>query len=358
MGCRSLGISYRFRPALDKLKPYVAGRGIGEIARQYSIPADKIVKLGSNENPYGPSPGVKEAISSVPLHLYPETDELLQALASYTGFSRDMIVVGTGMDGVLDTLSRLFLEEGRSSAISTPTFSYYEILTRLAGAKPVLIPRDEDFRIDPDSLTGVDGSSMIFLCSPNNPTSNASTEEEVRAVVESTGAMVFLDEAYVDFAKKSLISMVSRYDNLIVGRTMSKAFGLAGLRLGYAVLPAPVADQYRRAAPPFFGLSTISVAAGVAALQDAAYMRRSVEKIRKERQRLISELPEAGPSQANFLYLETDRPSSEVAEALLRQGVIVRDCRSFWGAGENHIRVTVGTREQNDRFLEAYRRLC
>jgi histidinol-phosphate aminotransferase len=168
---------------------------------------------------------------------------------------------------------------------------------------------------------------------------------------------VFLDEAYVDFAKKSLIKLAGDYENLVVGRTMSKAFGLAGLRLGYALAPEWIASQYRRAAPPFFGVTSASLAAGEAALEDLEHMRRSVSKIKAERQRLEARI-RSHPSEANFLYIETSEPSGVVAERFLSSGIIVRDCQSFRGAGTSHIRVTVGTPEQNERFLEAYWKIC
>jgi histidinol-phosphate aminotransferase len=198
---------------------------------------------------------------------------------------------------------------------------------------------------------------MVFICSPNNPTGNLTSEEEVKKVLESTEAIVFLDEAYVEFAERSLIGLVGKYDNLVVGRTMSKAFGLAGMRLGYAVAPSWIAEQYRRAAPPFFGVTCASVATGVAALSDLDYMHSSVDRIRKERERLHKETG-SHPSETNFLYLETEEPSDIVAEKFQQKGIIIRDCRSFRGAGDHHIRVTVGTPAENELFLAAYREIC
>ena len=342
------------RPVLSQLKPYVAGKGFGEISRKYGIAQEAIVKLGSNENPYGPSPRVAEALACISPERYPEPEELIAGIAAYTGFPEEMIIIGAGMDGVMDTLTRLFLEKGDRTFIPTPTFSYYEILTITAGATPFLSPRGPQFEITKDVPPE---TKMAFLCSPNNPTGNLTSEEEVRALLESTNGIVFLDEAYVEFADKSLIRLVEQYDNLIVGRTLSKAFGLAGMRLGYGVAPRWIADQYRRAAPPFYGISCATVAAGAAALADLPFMRQSVEMIISERQRLHKEIM-AHPSQANFLYLETEQDSREFVEKFLARGIIIRDCRSFWGAGEHHARVTVGTPSENDRFLFAFREIC
>lgn len=344
----------RTRESLKRLRPYVAGKGFVEISRRYGLDPAEIVKLGSNENPYGPSPRVKEALQDISPERYPEPEELLASLARYTGFPEEMLVIGAGMDGVMDTLTRLFLEKGDRTFIPTPTFSYYEILTVLADAEPLFFPRGPDFQI-PERIPKE--AKMAFLCSPNNPTGNVLKEEELCRLLETTEAVVFLDEAYVEFAERSLAEMVNRYENLVVGRTLSKAFGLAGMRLGYALMPEWMAEEYRRAAPPFFAISCASVAAGVAALSDLDYMNESVRKIRMERESLQKEI-KSYPSQANFLYLQTEEASDSFAERFLKKGVIIRDCRSFRGAGEHHVRVTVGTPAENERFLAAFREIC
>ncbi len=346
--------SDKLRPCLGDLKPYVAGKGYTEISRRYGIKPEDIIKLGSNENPYGPSPGAIRAMQEVSPERYPEPEDLITSLSSYTGCPEEMVVIGAGMDGVMDTLTRLFLERGDRTLIHIPTFSYYAILTTLAGATPVFAKRGPEFQI---STEVPDGTKMVFLCSPNNPTGNVTSEDEVRAVLESTNAIVFLDEAYVEFADQSLLYLTKEYDNLVVGRTLSKAFGLAGMRLGYAVAPEWIAQEYRKVAPPFFGITCASVAAGVAALNDLDYMRTSVSRIKSERERLHKEIG-SHPSQANFLYIQTEETSDLVTEHFLSRGIIIRDCRSFRGAGEHHVRITVGTPEQNELFLKAFREIC
>ncbi|TRZ69290.1 MAG: histidinol-phosphate transaminase [Methanothrix sp.] len=343
------------RSCLSELKPYVAGKGIGEIAKGYGFAPEKIVKLGSNENPYGPGPRVWEAMAGTRLERYPEMDDLVEALAGYAGASPEDVVVGTGMDGVMDTLTRLFLDPGDRTLIFTPTFSYYEILTRLCGAEPVFSARGSRFEADPDIP---DDLKLIFICSPNNPTGNEIPEKDLRAIVETTDAIVFLDEAYAEFGDQSFLGMVGEYENLVVGRTFSKAFGLAGMRLGYAVAPGWIADEHRKAAPPFFGVASPAVAAGMAALDDQEHMRIVVSKIKRERDLLRRAIPESHPSGGNFLYIETKEMSGLVAEKMLDRGVIIRDCASFRGSGEHHIRVTVGTPEEMLTFLQAYREIC
>jgi histidinol-phosphate aminotransferase len=171
--------------------------------------------------------------------------------------------------------------------------------------------------------------------------------------VEGTKSTIFLDEAYAEFAEKSLLKLVREYDNLVVGRTLSKAFGLAGLRLGYAVAPPWITRLYRRVAP-LFSISSLSLAAGVAALQDLGWMNECVARIVSERERMLQHLACANPSEGNFVYIQTQEKSKVVAEKLMRQGVIVRDCSSFPGSGEHCLRVTVGKPEENERFMEEF----
>lgn len=331
---------------LQSLTPDDPGISMMDVERLYGIPAERIIFLSRNENPYGPSPEVVRAVSSADLRRYPSQDEFLSAAAEYLGVSEDLVIAGAGLDGIIDTVSRLFLERGRSVFIPVPTYTYYELAARLCGAKPVLgrnlreIPKD---------------TSLTFICSPNNPTGGLIDDELLREVLEGTDSMVFLDEAYAEFAGVGHAEWVERYENLIVGRTLSKAFGLAGLRIGYAVAPEWVVEQYTRAAP-VFGISAPAIAGGVAALRDTDHMRKIVEKIVAERERVARYL-RASPSHANFLYVETERNSSALVEDLLKEGISVKDCSGIPGSDNHHIRVTMGTPEQNDAFLEAYRRV-
>jgi len=335
---------------LLELEPDEAGPDPAEISSIYGLALDQILMMSRNENPYGPSPKVWDVLREVQLHRYPDSRPFLDALSDYTGYPKENIVAGAGMDEVITTVARLFLGKEDKALIPIPTYSLYSLAAKLCGANPIYQQRLKGFEVD---LEMPEGIKMIFLCSPNNPTGNAISEETVRTIVESTNAIVFLDEAYAEFADRSLLELVDEYENLVVGRTLSKAFGLAGLRLGYAVVPEWIAEQYRRVSP-LFGISGLSLAAGVAALKDVEYMKPSVSKIRSERYRIQSRIEGAHPSQGNFLYIETPKRSNEITKSLLASGIIVRDCSPMPGAGENHIRVTVGTAEQNERFLEAY----
>lgn len=348
------------------IKEYVPGKSIEEIALKYGLDQEKIIKLGSNENPLGPSPLAVEAIreKAGKVHLYPPSDalELRGALSEYTGYPANNIVVsGNGMDGILDTMMRLFMSQGAETVIPIPTFSYYEIATLANGGRPVFVKRDEDFEIShKDIIAKVNSNTkMIFLCSPNNPSGNLIQEEEVRKVLDKTGAIVFIDEAYVDFAENGLSSLsglVKEHENLIVGRTFSKAFGLAGMRLGYAIVPDWLSRVYMKVMTPF-SVDVLSLAGGIAALGDMKYIRKSIETVKKGRVQLTSGLEslcKVFPSEANFILIDVaPRTAAEVCEKLLRMGIIVRDCTSFRGAGDSLIRISVGTREQNRKVIAA-----
>jgi histidinol-phosphate aminotransferase len=337
-------------PYLADLEPDEAGPDPLEVSARYGIPLERIVILSRNENPYGPSPKVWEALKSTSLNRYPDSRAFVEALSRYTGYPAENIVTGAGMDEVIFTTTRLFLGPGDRALIPVPTYTLYALAARLCGAVPVYVQRRPDFDVVLEIPKNV---KMIFLCSPNNPTGNSLSEDRLRQIIESTDAIVFLDEAYAEFARQSSIRLVKEYENLVVGRTMSKAFALAGLRLGYAVAPLWMAQQYRRIAP-IYSISAPSLAAVVTALSDMDYMRASASRIISERERMHKEIEDAYPSEGNFLFVQTKEKSSIISERLLRRGIIVRDCASYPGAGDCCLRVTVGTQEENDRFLEAF----
>ena len=324
-----------------------AGPDPHQAAKQLGIPRQDLIVLSRNENPYGPSPLVGAALQDGQFHRYPDSRPFLEALAGYTGFSPEWLVAGAGMDEIISTICRIFLGRGDRALIPVPTYNFYALAAGLCGARPEYQTRAESFALHPH----LPGLKMVFLCSPNNPTGETLSEDSLRSVLEETDAIVFLDEAYIEFAGKSLAGLVMEYPNLVVGRTLSKAFGLAGMRLGYAIAPPWIAEQYRRVAP-MFSISSPSLAAGTAALDDLDWMKECVRRIVSERERMRAKLPCALPSQANFLFLQTSRRSKALAEQLLCRGIIIRDCSSFHGCGERCLRVTVGRREENDRFLE------
>ncbi|MDI9394280.1 MAG: histidinol-phosphate transaminase [Euryarchaeota archaeon] len=341
---------------------YVPGKSIEEIASAYGLKPESIIKLGSNENPLGPSPkAVQALVEAAPgANIYPSADarELREALSKYTGFPVSNIVAsGPGMDGILDGLCRIIIEKGDEVIVPIPTFSYYELPARACGGKPVFIRRNPDFSVDPDKVLEAVSSrtKIIFLCSPNNPSGNLLPEADLRKIVENTHALVFVDEAYVEFADRNLAGLVREYDNLVVGRTFSKAFGLAGLRLGYGIMPEWLAKEYQRAATPF-SVSLPALKAGLAALSDTDHLNKSINLAREGRKYLKEKIPfTVYPSQANFVLVDVaPLKAKKVTECLLKKGIIVRSCDSFREAGDSFIRVTVGTPEQNEKVVRAF----
>jgi len=328
------------------------------------------IKLSSNENPLGASPEAVRAIlnalasGELNLSIYPwerNEEALRAAIARYAAVTVESVVIGAGIDGVLDTLVKIFLGSGDEAIIPVPTFSLYESLVKIAAATPRYVPRSSDanYAISPDNLVAASNSKtrMIFLSSPNNPTGNCIAANEVRALAESVPrAMVVLDEAYAEFADSSLVRLTSEYENVVVLRTLSKAFGLAGLRVGYAVLPEWVVGMYKKVSLPFT-VNDVALIAALAALQDTEHLRRSVELVRSGRQYLRAELQglfTVYPSEANFVLVDVaPRTSSEVCSELEEKGITVRDCRSFRGAGNSLIRISVGTQEQNEKLVAA-----
>ncbi len=337
---------------------YVPGKSIAEIAEQYQLPIDAIIKLGSNENPLGASPASVKAVmrDAGGISVYPDSDAsgLCAAISKYTGYPVKNIVASAGMDGVIDTLMRVLMPGG--AIIPVPTFSYYAISARSHHGTPVFVSRDQHFEISPQEIISqITGETrVIFLCSPNNPSGNPIPEHDLRTILENCDSVVFLDEAYVEFAEESMVHLVREYDNLVVGRTLSKAFGLAGMRSGYAVMPEQIRDEYSGYATPF-AVNSLAVAAGIAALGDRDHLRQSIELVRNGRKKL-ADIPFAVyPSEANFVLVNVSpHQSSAVCDFLARKGVIVRDCSSFRGAGDSLVRVSVGTMEQNERVVEAF----
>jgi histidinol phosphate aminotransferase apoenzyme (EC 2.6.1.9) len=350
------------KDVVNSIAEYVPGKSIEEIAKKYGINPKEIIKLGSNENVLGPSPKAVEALVSTAskVNIYPSADacELVEALSVYTGLPTGNICAsGPGMDGLLDNLMRVLIEPGDEVVIPTPTFSYYEIAARANGANAIHVAPEEGLEFDVAAIKEVitDRTKVVFLCSPNNPTGMLTSEEDVCYLLESTNGLVFVDEAYVEFADSNLSKLLLEYDNLIIGRTFSKAFGLAGLRLGYGLMPEWLKSQYMKIATPF-NVSFPAVMAGVAALSDSEYLGKSISMTVEGRKFLSDNIPfKVYESQANFILVDVSPLiARDVSESLMKKGIIVRDCRSFKNAGESLIRVTVGTREQNEKVVSAF----
>lgn len=351
------------RKSIQALKPYIPGKSIDEVRAKYNPPV--ITKLGSNENPLGASPKVIEALQATlgKVSLYPDggSRALRQALADRHGLSPDQVMVGNGSDEVLLNIAGAFLNPGEAVLCSEHTFSEYEFSGRVFDGKVVKVPL-KDLRYD---LAGFRRRlklkpKLIYLCNPNNPTGNYFSHDELLALLRETprSTLVVLDEAYCEYATAGdfprSVSLLSEFPNLIVSRTFSKIFGMAGLRLGYGFAHPLVVRECGRVRTPFH-VNLPSQAAALAALADTDFTTRSVDNNNRGRLFLEAAFRRLGleflPTQGNFICFKVSRPAVDVCEDMLKQGVIARALRSFdldyW------IRVTIGKAEQNERFVGA-----
>jgi len=357
--------SQRVRPEILDFKPYVPGLSVEEIKAKYGL--EHIIKLASNENPLGVSPLVQEAIARAAgeAHRYPQnhSPRLAEALSKSVGVPAECIVAGNGSDEVIDLLMRVVARPGKDNVLCYEhCFSMYGLTARLCGVDYREVPRGDGYRLPLESLAeAVDkNTSMVFVTNPDNPTGQAARAEEIMVLsgVLPAGTLLVVDEAYMDFTwppeEYSVMHLVTELENLVVLRTFSKVYGLAGLRLGYAAMPLWLADHVRRARPPFT-VNLLAEAAALAALDDDDYYSTTLDVVFKGRERLLTRLPQLGcevwSSQANFVMFRPPYPAGDVCEELLKRGVIVRHLKSF-GLPDN-IRVNVGTKDETEAFLKA-----
>jgi len=352
------------RRGQDRLAEYVAGLTLNEAADRLGLPPERLVKLNSNENCLGPSPKAVEAVQraagEIALYPTPDAAELRRVLADHRNVPFDDVVVGAGMDGVLETTYRTFLDPGDEVVVPIPTFSYYEIAARFFGGMPRFVNRDSMFKVDADSVIEACGpkTKVVVLTSPNNPSGNLVSEDVVTEIAENVDALIFVDQAYAEFSDQCLDGLALKLENVIVGHTLSKAYGLAGLRVGYAITPAWIAREYLKVTTPF-AVNRVAIAAALASIADGDHLQKSIDVVRRGRDFLCENLKfHVFPSQANFVAVDTSPlTSKEVCDALFARGVLVRNCSSFRGAGDHLIRVTVGTEEQNRRLADELNRL-
>lgn len=338
---------------------YVFAQSPEEIARQSGL--SRVARLASNENPLPPPASVVEAGLSALRegNRYPEARPaaLIDALRRHHGDYS--FIIGNGMDGVIETVVRTVVSPGDRVVVSTPTFSFYGLAAEAQGGVVVPVPRAAGFSVDAGVFVDAcRGAKIAFLCSPNNPTGNALPVEAVREILDGIDCLLFLDNAYVEFSGLDYRPLMDEYDTLIEGRTMSKAYSLAGLRFGYAFVPAGLLPYLNRAATPF-SVNTVALAAAGAALADRGHIDQTVAHVRRWRERFLAEIDRpVSPSDANFVLVDVAPMTGDEATArLAKKGVIVRSCRSFSGLADHYIRVSVGSEQENELFLEEINRL-
>lgn len=354
----------RIRPNVLQMQPYSPGKPVEEVKRELGL-AD-VVKLASNENPWGPSPKAVEAVrrAAERMHLYPDASayELKRAIAAKFGVKPEEVLLGNGSDELIHLLGLVFLSGPADKVVvGYPSFVRYDAAAHLSDSQLVRVPLDSEWRHDlPAMAAAVDADTrLVFVANPNNPTGTVVRKEAFEAFMDSlpAGLPVVLDEAYWEFARDEP-QMPCSLDYLRAGkpviglRTFSKAYGLAGIRVGYGFAPAEVVDAVDRAREPF-NVNSLAQAAALAALDDDEHLERTTRGNREGLDRIAEAVRALGckpvESFANFICIDVGRPAQGVFESLLHKGVIVRS--GGWG---NSIRVSVGTRQEVDRFLQAF----
>lgn len=365
------------RLEIASLSAYVPGMSIAEVRKRYGL--SRVIKMASNENPLGVSPLVRKvlATSLEEAFRYPQggNPALREALSRAHHVSPERIVVGNGSDEIIDMLIRMLLVPGKHSVVCfDPCFSIYPIQAQVCGVEVRRQPLNPDFSFDLDALFALvdDGTRLVFVTTPDNPSGYCPPLADVRRLAQRLGerfphCLLVVDEAYMDFAgdspedeaRFSLLASGDVPDNVAIMRTFSKSYGLAGLRLGYGILPAELAQYYWRARLPF-SVNILAEEAGIAVLQDSAFRAATLACVRAGRRRLTEGLRALGctvwPSAANFIMLRLPEGCGTAAacfEALLRRGIIIRPLKSY--SLPEHLRVSVGSDEENRAFLEAMR---
>ena len=359
------------RKIVDEMDSYVPGRSQDEIAQDFNLKKEDIIKLGSNENPWGPSPKAMEAIEQEikSINRYPESQlhELVSEIAEYSGVVDSQVIIGgDGADEIIDVLAKTFIDEGDEFIVPLPSYMYYEYLLKQYGANPVYAKWNlDENRLDVDSIFNAIGekTKMIFLCSPNNPTGTLIDKEVLMDIAaKNPEVLIVIDEAYFEYSEVTNKDLINEFDNIFIIRTMSKVLGLAGMRIGYGLACAEIIEYMHRI-KPVFSLTRLSFVAALNTFRDKKYIEDSIKKGIESRQFLYDEVSKIDglhvfPSKSNFMLInvkETGFTASELALELMKKGIIVRDCTSFKGLDEYWIRISICTLEEDKRFIEILR---
>lgn len=346
-----------------RLKPYVPGKPASELQRELGV--DRVIKLASNENPNGPSPLAVEAMRAAAsdVHIYPDpsTFALRAALADRYDVPADRLLVGNGSNELITLLTRAFCTPFHNVVFSQYAFIAYKVVSGAAGVGQREVPA-RGLAPDVDAMIAACDADtrLLFLANPNNPTGTWCTQAEVERVLAEVPphVLVVLDEAYTEYVDApdcpNGLALVGQRENMAILRTFSKAFGLAGMRVGWSFAPEYVVDRVNRIREPF-NVGHVAQAGAAASLRDDAFLTTTVEMNRDERARVAAALLERGiepvPSQTNFLLFPAPLSGAELNQALLRRGVIVRPMVPY--GLPDHIRVSIGTPDENDGFLAA-----
>lgn len=346
-----MGMSY-FRPAIEAMTGYVPG--------EQPRPGTKIIKLNTNENPYPPSPKALEVLRSLDsewLRRYPDpfAKEFCQAVSEALGVPADWVLVGNGSDDVLNVLVRACAEgSDRPVVYPMPTYVLYRTLAAMQPADVVEVPYGEDFQLPIEALVAANGA-ITFIATPNSPSGHVVSLNDLRTLAQQISGVLAIDEAYVDFAEESALPLLQEFENVILLRTLSKGYSLAGLRMGFALAnPKLLAGLFK--VKDSYNIDAIATAVGTAAMRDQAYKTACAEKVKRSRTQLTADLKNLGftvlPSHGNFVLATPPDGNAEFLQQTLKQrGILVR---YFKQPGlDDKLRITVGTDEQNQILIEA-----
>lgn len=352
-----------YRTVVPTLVPYNAGLGIEDIRRRFAPP--RIAKLASNENPYGPSPRVHAALSSESLFLehYPDPQcrDLRADIARGIGVAENCLIFGNGSEDIIAFACRCFLNPGDEVVLSSPTFSVYSDNALVMGARVIDVPRHKDLMLDVASTIGAlsQRTKLLFLCNPNNPTGTAIPKADFEAICSAASpeTLIIVDEAYYEYARgddyPNSLELLDRLKRkYLVLRTFSKAYGLAGLRIGYGIASESAFVRHLDLVRTAFNVNRVAQIAARAAWSDTTAMAAAVQATIVERERVATALKLRGyapaESRANFLFFDTRQPAAALADRLLRLGVIIKP----WGGKfATWVRVSIGRPEDNQHFL-------
>lgn len=353
----------RANQGVQSLSPYQAGKPIEELERELGI--TNIIKLASNENPFGFPESAKKAICAQldELTRYPDSNgfELKQAISRKFKVNPEQITLGNGSNDLLELVAHTFASEQDEIIYSQYAFIVYPLVTKAINAIAREIPA-KNWGHDLDGFLAAinEKTKLIYIANPNNPTGNFLTEAEIDAFLAKVRSdiIVVLDEAYTEFTaadeRVDSFGLLNKYPNLVVSRSLSKAYGLAGLRIGYAVSSPEIADLFNRVRQPF-NVNSLALASAIAVMNDDAFVQKVAENNRQELQRYEAFCQQYGldyiPSKGNFITIDFKQPAAPIYEALLREGVIVRPIAGY--GMPNHLRISVGLPEENARLFKA-----
>lgn len=363
MSCDFLALAVA---GVQQLMPYQAGKPIEELQRELGL--DEIVKLASNENPLGPSSRAVEACQRALRDVcrYPDSNgfELKKALADKYAISPERITLGNGSNDILELIARAYLGQGRSAVYSQYAFIVYPLVVKACGARGI-VAAAQNWGHDLDAMAAAiaDDTAVVFIANPNNPTGTAVDEAQLRAFLHRVPehVIVVLDEAYIEYAGDDFpdgLQLQTDFPNLVVSRTFSKAYGLAGLRVGYAIASRQICDVLNRVRAAF-NVNSLAQAAAVAALGDSDYLQRSRDINRRGMQQLVAGMEALGidtiPSAGNFVAAQMPGDTIAIYQGLLREGIIVRPVGVY--NMPQHLRISVGLEVENSKFLSVLPRV-